>query len=87
MTRKRPTTAQKLAALKEGTEVPVDPNVLAYVEDPAPDERACLILARAYSGDAVVVSWANQVKACEFFNTNGLARTLDEIRAIAPHLL
>jgi hypothetical protein len=88
---KRPSTKEKLEALKVGTELPVDPRVLSYVSEPGVDERACLILARCYKDQhqppAVAVSWADQVKACEFFNLHGLAATLDECLRLDPESL
>jgi hypothetical protein len=83
---KRKTTAVKLAALKQGIELPVDPYEMAHGQVgqvPPTDERAVLTLAREYQRaedpDYVSISWANQVKAAEYFNAHGLIKTLDEV--------
>lgn len=80
----RHSTKEKLAALKNNVELPVDPG---HMHKPgeylATDEKAVLTLAREYQRaadpDYACVSWVNQVKAADFFNTNGLIQTLDEI--------
>ncbi len=83
-TARRPTTKQKLEAIKHGRELPVDPRAMGVVgEVPATDERAVHILAREYQRakdpDYVSISWACQVKAADYFNAHGLAATLKEI--------
>lgn len=83
----RYTTKQKLAALREGRELPVDARALALEmrpgEYPDPDERAVLILSsmyqRAENPNYAAVSWANQERAAAYFNAHGLIATLDEI--------
>ena len=80
----RHSTKSKLAALKAGVELPVDPR---HMHEPGTylgtDERAVHTLATAYQKaedpEYVSVSWANQVRAAEFFNANGLIATLDEV--------
>lgn len=79
-------TTEKLKALKEGHELPVDVNEMwrstAVGDVPPTDERAVLGLASAihYSRSRDwCVSWAVQVEAAAYFNTHGLARTLDEM--------
>jgi hypothetical protein len=80
------TTSQKLEALKRGIELPVDPYAMAHGEvgqTPPTDERAVLTLAREYQRsedpEYVSISWANQVRAADYFNANGLVETLNEI--------
>ena len=93
MKTKRPTTAQKLEALKRGVELPVSARALAYVTEPGVDEKACLTLAAAYQRAEegpryCMVTWANQEKACAFYNARGLAATLDEcLRVGGPEAL
>ena len=87
MAKKRtPSTKMKLEALKQGRELSVDPFALAHAEPgtyPGTDEKAVLTLAREYQraedSDYVYISWNNQVKAANYFNTHGLVNTLDEI--------
>jgi hypothetical protein len=43
-----PSTKEKLEALKNGAELPVDPATLYMIAEPGPDERSVLILARVY---------------------------------------
>jgi hypothetical protein len=89
---KRPTVAAKLAALKRGVRLPVDPGAMhevgTYLDT---DERAVHILARVYQEKEDptywATSWANQVKAADFYNAHGLARTLDEILRLDPTAL
>lgn len=77
----RPTVREKLAAIKHGVELPVNPRELhnpgTYLDT---DERAVHQLARAYQWaedhDYVSISWANQERAAAFFNANGLSNTL-----------
>jgi hypothetical protein len=77
---------QKLEALKRGVELPVDPKHLhvpgTYL---GTDEAAVHDLARAYQmleePDYVSISWKNQVKAANYFNSHGLSKTLDEFFA------
>jgi len=79
---KRPTTREKLDALKRGVETPVDVNTLWRVEHPDVEERAVLQLARALHrsrSTGCAVSWEAQKEAAAYFNANGLARTLDEM--------
>jgi hypothetical protein len=79
--RSRPSMAEKLAALKQGVELPVDAHALSYVQDPDTDERVVLELASAMhhaETDNVAVSWKAQERAAQFFNQHGLARALDE---------
>lgn len=47
------------------------------VEDKAARQLACAI--HYAESDDVAVSWSAQERAMDFFNTNGLADTLDEI--------
>lgn len=59
---------------------------------PMPHERAVLILSSCYQveqdgADYVCVSWANQVRAVNFYNEYGLTATLDECLRIDPHAL
>jgi len=82
----KPTSRQKLEALKQGVELPVDPHDLYKIpvgQVPDTDERAVLILSSTYQQaedpQRSSVSWANQVRAAKFFNAHGLAQTLDEI--------
>jgi hypothetical protein len=80
----RYSTKEKLAALKTGIELPVDPRNMGRPGDfLATDECAVLDLARAYQQkddpDYVSISWECQVRAAEYFNTHGLLATLDEI--------
>jgi hypothetical protein len=80
----RYTTSQKLAALKEGKELPVDPG---HMHEPgtylATDEKLVRDLAIAYQfrddPDYASVSWENQVKAAKHFNEHGLNDTLDHM--------
>lgn len=85
--KRRPTVSEKLEALKHGRELPIDPRVMGVPgEWPDPDERAVLILAREYQKEAdpdyVSVSWACQVRAADYFNANGLIKTLNEITRV-----
>lgn len=77
------TTRQKLDALKNGRELPVDVRAMAFVEYPGTDERAVLTLAREYQRvedpNRAATSWACQERAADYFNARGLARTIDEI--------
>lgn len=86
-----PSTKEKLDALKNGVELPVDPATLYIIAEPGPDERSVCILARVYQKeedpDYVSVSWACQVKAAAFFNEHGLNATLKEILRIDPNAL
>jgi len=69
----------------------VDVGKLYMVEDPLPHERAVLILSRCYQyeedADYVSVSWANQVRAANYYNTHGLNDTLKECLRINPESL
>lgn len=82
----RPTTKQKLEALKRGVELPVDPAQLYKAGSDRPvgvDEKAVLTLATEYqkaeNSTRAAVSYENQKKAAEYFNEHGLIKTLDEI--------
>lgn len=80
--RKTPSTKQKLEALKEGRELPVDPHALSTVSHPGTDERAVLDLARAIhraESTGCAVSWSAQERAAAYFNEHGLIGTLDEM--------
>ena len=83
MRRRRPTVSQKLAALKQGRELPVDLTLMRPGDYADTDERAVLDLARAYQRaedpDNVVTSWANQERAMSYFAEHGLVATIDEI--------
>ena len=76
---------RKLEALQHGEEPKVDLREELALERPGdvpgPDVRAIHELARRYQRDEdpdyVSISWANQVKAQDFFNEHGLAATLD----------
>lgn len=78
-----PKVKDKLAALKQGVELPVDLQELATERFPDTDEKAVLELATALQEaekpDYVVVSWACQEKAAQFFNEHGLRATLDKL--------
>ncbi len=87
---KRPSTKEKLAALKAGRELPVCARALALDmkpgEYPGTDEKAVLTLAREYQKaedpEYISISWPNQEKAATYFNEHGLVETLDEILRI-----
>ena len=87
--RKITTTADKLAALREGKELPVTVDDLVYgtaVGDvPGPDVRAILELAEAMhyaASDEPSISWPAQDKARSFFNEHGLAASLAMARQL-----
>ena len=78
-------TKAKLAALKEGRELPVDASKLWCSTPvggvPPTDERAVLKLARAIhaaEAEHCVTSWSAQERAAAYFNEHGLAATLTE---------
>lgn len=89
--RQPPSVAEKLQALKEGHELPVDLSILrpagTHLDT---DERAVLALARAFQHaedpDYVSISWDCQVRASRFFNGHGLARTLERILELGGEL-
>lgn len=77
-------TRAKLAALRDGRELPLTADDVAFGTEvgdvPGPDVRAVLRLARAIhrtESTNVSISWPAQERAREFFNEHGLARTLD----------
>ena len=85
-----------LEALRDGGIPKVDPYEMAMGTVgavPPPDERAVLTLAVAFQieedggKDCGIISWANQVKAANYHNENGLNATLGKIMAIRPSLL
>jgi hypothetical protein len=89
---KRPTTREKLEALKRGVELPVNLDLMQPGDYAGPDERAVLTLARVYEAaidpDYSVISRASQEKAEAFFNAHGLLETLDEcLRVGGPSAL
>ena len=84
------TSHDRLAALREGRELPVTVDDLVYSpvgQVPGPEVRAVLELAsalhRSRSSDCAV-SWGAQEEAREFFNKNGLAATLTRIFELQP---
>ena len=83
---------QKLEALKRGVELPVNPGHLhAPGTYPDTDELAVRDLARAYQmledPDYVSISWKNQVKAADYFNSHGLNKTLNELNKTLNKLI
>lgn len=85
-----------LEVLRDGGIPKVDPYEMAMGTVgavPLPDERAVLTLAIAFQiqedggKDCGIISWANQVKASNFHNANGLNATLGKIMEIRPSLL
>ena len=83
--KRKPTVKDKLAAVKEGRDLPVDlmphPSDIGRALDT--DEKLVLDLARAYQHaedpDYIAVSWANQERAMNYYNVYGFVDTLTEL--------
>lgn len=69
----------KADELRNGREPRVDAKNLWRVTFPGPHERAVLLLASTIAGDVSCVPGPVLEQAAEFYNSHGLAATLDEI--------
>lgn len=55
-----------------------------------PEEKAVLILAEAIRNAEHpddIITWKMMVRAADYYNANGLARTLDECERLSPDIL